>query len=103
MKGSEKAQVAKEHSLMEKLNQVLEKSVTDKESKIEELRNELGIAQKENEYLRNKNQELSQSNGEEFHWNRSSNEGTSQTKIRDYRVDNNCNRKRKIDEISLTV
>ena len=60
MKGSEKAQVAKEHSLMEKLNQVLEKSVTEKESKIEELRNVLGMAQKENEYLRNKNQELSQ-------------------------------------------
>ena len=66
MKGSEKAQVAKEQlqknniSLMEKLNQVLEKSVTEKESKIEELRNELGKAQKENEYLRNKNQELSQ-------------------------------------------
>ena len=60
LKGSEKAQVAKEHSLMEKLNQVLEKSVTEKESKIEELRNELGVAQKENEYLRNKNEELSQ-------------------------------------------
>ena len=45
---------------MEKLNQVLEKSVTEKESKIEELRNELGMAQKENEFLRNKNQELSQ-------------------------------------------
>ena len=60
LKGSEKAQVAKEHSLMEKLNQVLEKSVTEKESKIEELRNALGVAQKENEYLRNENQELSQ-------------------------------------------
>ena len=60
LKGSEKAQVAKEHSLMEKLNQVLEKSVTEKESKIEDLRNELGLAQKENEFLRNKNQELSQ-------------------------------------------
>ena len=59
LKGSEKAQVAKEQlqknniSLMEKLNQVLEKSVTEKESKIEEL-------QKENQYLRNKNEELSQ-------------------------------------------
>ena len=60
LKGSEKAQVAKEHSLMEKLNQVLEKSVTEKESKIEDLRNELGMAQKENECLRSKNQELSQ-------------------------------------------
>ena len=147
LKGSEKAQVAKEHSLMEKLNQVLEKSVTEKESKIEELRNELGKAQKENQYLRNKNQELSQvrflivmhrlcaiSSGPyhmehiissilygTYHmvhmiwsistanlkkyfgpWG-SSNEGASQTKIRDYRVDNNCNRKRKIDEISSTV
>ena len=33
----------------------------------------------------------------------SSKEGTAPTKIRDYRVDNNSNRKRKIDEITSTV
>ena len=33
----------------------------------------------------------------------SSNEGTSQTKIRDYRMDHNSNRKRKSDEITPTV
>ena len=33
----------------------------------------------------------------------SSKEGTTPTKIRDYRVDNNSNRKRKIDEITSTV
>ena len=60
LKGSEKAQVAKEHSLMEKLNQVLEKSMTEKESKIEELRNELDMAQKQNESLQSRNQMLSQ-------------------------------------------
>ena len=67
LKGSEKAQVKKEHSLMETLNQVLQKSVTEKESIIEEQKNvidktrrERDMAQEENNYLRNRNQILFQ-------------------------------------------
>ena len=58
LKGSEKAQVAKEHSLLEELNQVLQKSMTEKESKIQEQKNELDMVRKENEYLKNRNQML---------------------------------------------
>ena len=60
LKGSEKAQVAKEHFLLEELNQVLQKSMTEKESKIQEQKNELNMVRKENEYLKNRNQILFQ-------------------------------------------
>ena len=67
LKGSEKAQVKKEHSLMETLNQVLQKSVDEKDSIIVEQKNvidkarkELDMAQKENNSLRNRNQMLAQ-------------------------------------------
>ena len=67
LKGCEKAQVAKEFSLMEKLNQVLQTSMTEKESKIKEQKNEidrtkheLNMSRKENQSLRNKNRVLYQ-------------------------------------------
>ena len=67
LKGSEKAQVAKEHALLEELNRVLQKSLTDKDTKIEEQQNtidtnkkELEMARNEIEKLRGANQMLTQ-------------------------------------------
>ena len=67
MTGSEKAQVAKEHSLLEELNRVLQKSLTEKDTKIEEQKNEidtkkkeLELAQNEIKKLRGENQMLAQ-------------------------------------------
>ena len=62
LEGAEKAQVAKEHSLMERLNQVLQNSLTEKESKIEELKNENEKLKKESEVVYNENQSLRNKN-----------------------------------------
>ena len=62
LKGAEKAQVAKEHSLMEKLNQVLQKSLTEKESKIEELKDEIAKIKNEREVVYNQNESLRNKN-----------------------------------------
>ena len=67
--GREKAQVAKEHSLLEELNQMLQKSMAEKESKIKEqkteivrTKHELDMARKQNEALRIKNRMLFEAN-----------------------------------------
>lgn len=67
--GREKAQVAKEHSLLEELNQMLQKSMAEKESKIKEQKTEivrtkhkLDMARKQNEALRIKNRMLFEAN-----------------------------------------
>ena len=62
LKGTEKAQVEKEHLLMERLNQVLQKSLTEKESKIEELKNEIAKIQNEREVVYNQNESLRNKN-----------------------------------------